>query len=256
MNNRVLLKCDNLSVGYGARVVADRISFQLEAGSYLGIVGPNGCGKTTLLKTILGIIRLQSGSLAWAGGRAPRMGYVPQRDTIDAIYPFQALDVVLLALDSQNIFRPVPSAEAKERARRALETAGLGAKYNKSYSELSGGERQRVLLARALAMQPEVLALDEPTNGLDPGGAEQLLDVIAETREKDNLTIILVSHDLSLVARRATHALAMFNGKHIEGEVRTTLTTENLSELYQYPLVVKEIDGTPTVVPHYGAERR
>jgi len=256
LSNRVLLKCNNLSVGYGARVVAGGVSFQLETGSYLGVVGPNGCGKTTLLKTILGIIPPQSGSLTWTGARAPKIGYVPQRDTIDRIYPFQAIDIVLLSLDSQNIFSPAASPEAKERARRALETAGLGAKYNKSYSELSGGERQRVLLARALAMQPEVLALDEPTNGLDPGGSERLLDMIAETREKDNLTIILVSHDLSLVARRSTHALAMFNGKYIEGGSRTTLTTENLSELYQYPLIVKEIDGAPTVVPQYGAARR
>lgn len=255
MTYRVLLKCDNLSVGYGARVVADRISFQLHSGSYLGIVGPNGCGKTTLLKTILGIIRLKSGSLHWAGGLSPKMGYVPQRDTIDPIYPFQALDVVLLALDSQNIFHPIPSREMKDRARHALETVGLGAQYNKSYSELSGGQRQRVLVARALAMQPEVLALDEPTNGLDPGGTERLLDIIAETRAKNNLTIILVSHDLSLVARRSTHALAMFDGKYIEGAARTTLTTENLSELYKYPLIVKEIDGTTTVVPQYSTAR-
>ncbi|MBI3818817.1 MAG: metal ABC transporter ATP-binding protein [Planctomycetes bacterium] len=219
-------------------------------GSYLGIVGPNGCGKTTLLKAILGILPLLGGNLDWADGRRPRIGYVPQRDAIDPIYPYRALEVVLLGLGTEHVFRPSPTREMRERAERALERVGLANHRYKGYSELSGGQRQRVLVARAIAVEPQLFALDEPTSGLDPGSTERLLDVVDEMRELHHLTVILVSHDLSLVARRATHALAMFEGKYVVGPVETTITTEQLSHLYQYPLRVVRSNGDVSVGPH------
>jgi ABC-type Mn2+/Zn2+ transport system ATPase subunit len=249
-----LLRCADVSVGYGSRVVAGGISFSLDDGSYLGIVGPNGCGKTTLLKAILGILPPHSGRIEWRSGARPRIGYVPQRDAIDAIYPFSALDVVALALGTDQLFRPATTRAMRDEATRALETVGLADHRNKSYPELSGGQRQRVLMARAFATRPELLALDEPTNGLDPGGSETLLDIVSSMHRDRKMTIVLVSHDLSLVARRSTHALAMFENRYIQGPTRETLTGEHLTQLYNYPLVVKDVGGLMTVLP--GAEAR
>lgn len=219
------------------------------AGSYLGIVGPNGCGKTTLLKTILGILKPLGGSLEWSGAARPRIGYVPQRDAIDSIYSFRAVDVVALALGTEHIFRPAATREMRERARSALDRVGLGDYCYKSYSDLSGGQRQRVLFARALATDPTLLALDEPTSGLDPGNAERTLEVIEELRARRPLSVILVSHDLSLVARRCTHALAMHEGNYVFGETSSTLTNEHLTKLYGYPMRVERAGGSIVVFP-------
>ncbi|MBL8695530.1 MAG: ABC transporter ATP-binding protein [Planctomycetes bacterium] len=241
-----LLDLDSLSVGYqGRRPVSEPISVSVPAGSYFGIVGPNGCGKTTLLKTIVGILPPLNGKLRWqtragsaAGTGRPRIGYVPQRDSIDSIYPFQAVEIVLLALGTEHIFRPFPKSELRARAMLMLETVGLGGDAKRGYAELSGGQRQRVLLARALALEPTLLALDEPTTALDPGTSERLLDLIEQLRRERGLTVLLVTHDLSLVAQRATHLLAMCQGRYVAGPVETTFTEERLSALYQYPMTI------------------
>lgn len=251
-----ILQCKGLSVGYGRRPVAQNINFSMDAGVYLGVVGPNGCGKTTLLKTILGILRPLGGTLEWPGVARPAIGYVPQRDAIDPIYTFRALDIVALALGTESMFRPTLSAANRKRAMEALDRVGLTDFYNKSYGDLSGGQRQRVLFARALALQPRLLALDEPTSGLDPGNTERTLDIIDEIRESQHLTVLLVSHDLALVARRATHALAMHEGNYVFGESAATITGPRLSELYKYPMRVERSGGSVAVFPAKDARSR
>ncbi|HKE01348.1 MAG TPA: ABC transporter ATP-binding protein [Planctomycetota bacterium] len=247
-----LLRCEDLSVGYGRRAVASGLAFSVPRGTAFHIVGPNGCGKTTLLKTIVGIVSPLAGRVAWSGAPAsarPTIGYVPQRDSIDSIYPFRALEVVRLGLGADRLFRPTLPRALADRARSALERVGLGHRVGAGYSELSGGERQRVLVARALALEPELLALDEPTSELDPGSAERLLDLIESLRRDAKLTVLLVSHDLSGVARRATHVLAMNDGRYVVGPVGETLTSERLTALYGYPMAVVRENGRVAVVP-------
>jgi ABC-type Mn2+/Zn2+ transport system ATPase subunit len=244
-----LLQCESVTVGYGRRVVVAGIDLRFEKGSYLGIVGPNGCGKTTFLKTVLGILPPLGGVLRWEEGRRPRIGYVPQRDAIDPIYPFRASEVVMLALGAERVLGGGRRRELRDRAARALERVGLSGQGDVGYSELSGGQRQRVLVARALATDPELLALDEPTSGLDPGGAERLLDLVDSLRAERRLSVMLVSHDLSLVARRATHVLVMHEGRTVTGPVRESLTAEQLTRLFGHPLGIFFPGGRATVVP-------
>ena len=229
------------------RPVASSIDLEVPRGTYLGIVGPNGCGKTTLLKTIVGILRPLEGSMRWGGGRA-RIGYVPQHDSIDPIYPFLAIEVVLLALGTERVVSAFPPRDARERAKEALARVGLADQMHRGYAELSGGQRQRVLVARAMALDPEVLALDEPTSQLDPGNAERLLDLIEDMRRERGLTVLLVTHDLTLVARHASHVLAMVEGRHASGPTREILTTERLTDLYGYPMQLLESGGIVAIV--------
>jgi len=243
------LRCDRLAVGYRGDPVAAALDVSLERGAYLGIVGPNGCGKTTFLKTVLGILPPLSGSVSWSGGRLPRVGYVPQRDAIDSIYPFRAIEVVLLALGIEEVFRPTHTERDVERARHALGRVGLADRAEVGYSELSGGQRQRVLVARALATEPELLALDEPTSGMDPGSTERLLDLVDSIRAERAITVMLVTHDLSIVARRATHALAMHEGRHATGTVAEVFAGDQLQRLFCHPLALVDAGGRPTVVP-------
>ncbi len=256
MSDEPILRVRDLTVGVHRRAVLSGLDFELSAGDVLGIVGPNGCGKTTLLKTLVGALPPLAGRFDWssAGGGAPRIGYVPQRDAIDSIYPFRALEVVLLAQGADQLFLPTPTRAMRARAAAALERVGLGHRIAAGYSELSGGERQRVLLARALALAPDVLALDEPTSAMDPGGAERLLDRIDEIRREQRLTVVLVSHDLSLVSRRASRILALHEGRHLEGSADDVLTDERLSQLYGYPMRVVAAGGRRAVVP--GTESR
>lgn len=229
--------------------MACSIDFVVHRGDYLGVVGPNGCGKTTLLKTMLGILPAVGGALNWKDGVRPRIGYVPQRDSMDSIYPFRVIELVTLALRAESIWCINPGVQATKVALEALARVGMADLKDKSYSELSGGQRQRLLLARAFATQPEVLALDEPTSGLDPGNAERILDLVDTMRREQSLTIILVSHDLSLIARRTSHSLLMYESRHAFGPTDAVMTTEQLTDLYQYPMRVSRQAGLVTVLP-------
>jgi ABC-type Mn2+/Zn2+ transport system ATPase subunit len=161
----------------------------------------------------------------------------------------QVLEIVALALGTERAWRLAPSREHLDKARGALERVGVGELGKRGYGELSGGERQRVLLARALALEPDVLALDEPTSQLDPGGTERILDLVDRLHAERDLTVLLVSHDLSLVARRASHAFAVVHGKCAAGPASSILTSETLTRLYEYPMTVVREGAAVAIVP-------
>lgn len=247
-----ILRLEGLAVGYArGRPVADGIDVAVARGASLGIVGPNGCGKTTLLKTLVGILHPLAGAMRWARARpgTRRIGYVPQHDAIDPIYPFEAIEVVLLGLETDRAWAPFPSRAAREKAKEALARVGLADRSRHAYAALSGGQRQRVLVARALALDSEVLALDEPTSQMDPGGAERLLDLVDAMRRERGLTVLWVAHDLTIVARHSTHALAMADGRHVFGPVAETLTSDRLTGLYGYPMQTVSAGGVTAIVP-------
>lgn len=250
-----MLRCAGLAAGYDPRIPIVRgITIDISSGEYWAVVGPNGCGKTAFLKTMVGILEPLEGRVEWgASGVRPRIGYVPQRDTIDPLYPLEVREIVALAAGTAAPWRLRPSRADFERVDHSLERVGLAAKADRGYGELSGGERQRVLLARALALEPEVLALDEPTSQLDPGSTERILDLVEGVKRESGLTVLLVSHDLSLVARRASHAIAIVNGRWASGRADEVLTSERLSDLYETPMRVVRDEFTVSVVP--GRER-
>jgi zinc transport system ATP-binding protein len=244
-----LLQVEGITLAYGRRVVVADLSFHLERGGYLGLVGPNGCGKTTVLRALLGAIRPVRGAIRWksGSGRPVRLGYVPQRDAIDPIFPFDALEVVLLARSARHVVRSSPTPEDLAGALTAMRMVGLAEQARVPYRELSGGQRQRVLVARALAVEPDVLLLDEPVSGMDPAAAATILDLVSRLHRKDGITVVLVSHDLSLVAQRAETAVAMSETSALAGAVDAVFAESVLEELYGCPFHVSTSGGRRVV---------
>ncbi|HQR46345.1 MAG TPA: ATP-binding cassette domain-containing protein, partial [Thermoanaerobaculia bacterium] len=194
----VVVRFEGLTVSLGRRRVLDGAAFEVPAGLRTALVGPNGGGKTTLVRVLLGLLPPEAGRVSFvdragaATGR-PRIGYLSQRSTLSPQAPVTALDLVGLSLDPRPGFSRRPSS-ARD-AREALSRAGLDdALWTRSVGKLSGGQRQRVLLARALAGAPALLVLDEPDTALDAAGLMTLRRVIAEELEAGT-TILFVSHD-------------------------------------------------------------
>ncbi|WP_323750482.1 zinc ABC transporter ATP-binding protein ZnuC [Marinobacter sp.] len=180
-----LVRLDQLTVRFEERIVVDHVNLAVARGDIITIIGPNGAGKTTLIKTILGIQKASSGTVSLAPDLV--IGYVPQHLSLEATLPLSVKRFMLLS------GRPLPACEA------ALQRTGVGHLLNASVHHLSGGEKQRLLLARALARQPDLLVLDEPAQGVDINGQAALYELIRELRDELHCGVIMISHDLHLV---------------------------------------------------------
>jgi zinc transport system ATP-binding protein len=182
--------------------VLERVNLVVEGNDFLGLVGPNGGGKTTLLRVLLGLLEPQQGRVLIFGEEPEivrsRVGYVPQLATIDASVPAVVRDVVLMGRLSRSSWGPRFDPEQMAAAQAALEQAGAAALAGRRFGELSGGQQQRILIARALAADAELLILDEPTSGVDLHRERELLELLHRLNE--SLPIILVSHDVTLVS--------------------------------------------------------
>lgn len=212
--NEPAVAMENLSVRYGGTAALTDVNLTVEAGEYLGIIGPNGGGKSTLLKAMLGLVRPSSGSVRIFGqaprGAYGRIGYVPQFSELDKRFPITLLDVVLtgrLKPGFAAFYRY--SASDKAAALSLIEQVGLGELAKRRVSDLSGGEFQKMLIARALAAEPRLLLLDEPTASVDAASREQIYGLLAALNRK--MTIILVTHDLLAVSSQVKR-LACLNG--------------------------------------------
>jgi ABC-type Mn2+/Zn2+ transport system ATPase subunit len=254
-----LIVFDHATLGYGRRVVLSDISFDIPAGDFLGLVGPNGAGKTTILRAILGSLRPLSGTVVMADGL--RFGYVPQRDSVDYNFPLKVVDVVLMGRYDRVGLGRRPTRDDRARACAALEHVGIVDLADRPLSALSGGQKQRVLIARALVGEPNVLILDEPTNGMDLVSTTQILGLVRELHDRDNLTVLMVSHALNEVANYVERiALVVERGFRI-GTVAQIMSEETLTQMYGIPVDVDEMHGHRIVVarrpaPNGGANRR
>lgn len=205
-----LLKCDNLTLGYEGRTVAENISFSVNSGDYLCIVGENGSGKTTLIKALLNLHRPLSGVIE-RPGLDGGIGYLPQQTAVQRDFPASVFEIVISGRLAKRGIRPFYSREDKREARRCLERLHIAGLEKKCYRELSGGQQQRVLLARALCAADRLLLLDEPVTGLDPKAASEMYDIIEELN-RAGMAVIMITHDMSAL-KYATHVL------HIGGRV-------------------------------------
>ena len=197
--DKTVITVENLFFSYDHVPVLENVSLTVEQGQFLSIIGPNGGGKTTLLKLILGLLKPSSGRITVLG-KTPervrhRIGYVPQYQQFDPQFPVTVLDVVLMGRMGAGM--QFYSGEDRKAAREALSTVGLEGIDERSFSELSGGQRQRVLIARALSGNPEILILDEPTASVDASVRNKLSEVLEELNH--NLTILLTTHDVGFV---------------------------------------------------------
>lgn len=248
-----LVSFTDVALGYGSRSILSGISLDIPRGDFLGLVGPNGSGKTTVLRGLLGTLPAMEGTIAI--GPDVRFGYVPQREQIDTRYPLTVLDVVLMGRYPRLGLIRRPGPADREAAEHALEQVGIGNLSSKRLADLSGGQKQRALIARALVGDPTVLVLDEPTNGLDLVATTQILGLVRDLHEREGLTVLMVSHALNEVANYVSRIALLVEGKLRIGPVGEVLTEGALSELYRIPVEVASFEGHRIVLArhHRGA---
>lgn len=204
-----LITVKDLSLRYESGVVAEGISFVLNEGDYLCIVGQNGSGKTTLMRALLGLMEPSSGEILIGDGlKRSQIGYLPQQTVVQKDFPASVKEIVLSGCGGRCGIRPFYSKEEKDLADMNMERMGITGLSNRCYRELSGGQQQRVLLARALCATRKVLLLDEPVSGLDPLVTSQMYSLISDLN-KDGTAVIMISHDIEAALTYASHILHM-----------------------------------------------
>jgi manganese/zinc/iron transport system ATP- binding protein len=241
-----LVSFDHATLGYGRRVILSDLTFYIPEGDFLGMVGPNGAGKTTILRVILRTLNPLSGTVTHAPGI--RFGYVPQRDQVDYNFPLTVIDVVMMGRYDRIGLGRRPGANDRKLACAALDHVGILDLADQPLSSLSGGQKQRTLIARALVGQPNVLVLDEPTNGMDLVATTQILGLVRELHERDKLTVLMVSHALNEVANYVERIALVVNGGFRIGTVDEIMSEAVLSEMYRIPVEVANLEGHRVVV--------
>jgi zinc transport system ATP-binding protein len=236
---RSVISCDRLGVKLGGMKVLDGLTITVYEGDYLAVLGPNGGGKTTLLRVILGLEKPSSGTITVFGeppGQASgRIGYVPQRTFFDRDFPISVREVVMMGrLPKRRLMQRYGRVD-RERADEAIETVGLTRLRNSRIGTLSGGELQRALIARALAGEPELLLLDEPTASIDPEMKTTIYDLL--DRLKEHHTIVLVTHDTGTVGRNVSRVACLNCTLDMQGPA-SSLGTAALESLYGHPVDV------------------
>lgn len=241
-----LVRFGRVAVGYARRVVLGDLTFTISEGDFLGLVGPNGSGKTTILRVILGTLEPMAGTVWRADGL--RFGYVPQRDQVDYGYPLTALDVVLMGRYERVGLGRSPTAKDRARAMETLEQVGIAELAGNHLRDLSGGQRQRTLIARALVGDPDVLVLDEPTSGMDLVATTQILGFVRDLHERSGLTVIMVSHALNEVANYVQQIALVVPGRFRIGPVDEILSESVLRDVYKIPVEVSAFEGHRVVI--------
>lgn len=233
------LEAKNLSFKYNHTPVLQNITFSVKQGEYLGIIGPNGGGKTTLLKLILGLLKPTNGKISIFGQHIEnfkdrsQIGYVPQRSSqADYHFPATVEEIVKSGRTAKmGILKRFQISDYGAVA-KAMEITGVTKYKNSLIGDLSGGERQRVFIARALACEPKILILDEPTVAVDIGSQQKFYKFLADLNKKMHLTILFVSHDLDVVAKEVTSVLCVNKVLVCHGPTREFLKDETLEKLY------------------------
>ena len=244
-----LVRLDDAAIGYGGRSLLQGLTVAVEPEDFLAVVGPNGGGKTTLLRTLLGMLPPIAGRRT---AESPlQVGYVPQRDHVDALWPLGCGDVVVMG----RIPRIGPGRRTRsvdvEVAKRALSRVGLENLWKRPFGTLSGGQRQRTLIARALASEPRLLALDEPTSGIDPSAELSAMDLLRELHRGGGLAVVMVSHRLEAVANYARRLAFVDKDQGLwkVGPLEEMLRPDALTHLYGREVIVREEEGRRFVYP-------
>ncbi len=204
-----LLKADNLKLGYGSVPVAENITFRVNKGDYLCVIGENGSGKTTLIKALTGLVKPLSGNIEFGVGSL-KIGYLPQQTELQRDFPASVKEIVMSGFAGNGVFHPFYSKKEKETARRFAERLGISKLWQCCYRELSGGQQQRVLLARALCASGNLLLLDEPAAALDTEAANEMYELISSVN-RDGTAVIMVTHDIKSALKYSNLILKIGN---------------------------------------------
>lgn len=229
------IEIEDLTVTLSGKEILSGIRLVLPEGRFLGIVGPNGGGKTTLLKVILSLVKHTSGNVRVFGktpGEAIKegvFGYLPQHMNVDSAFPATALDVVLMGLYGK--VRRISGSDRK-KAEEMLTTMGMSSYADSSFGKLSGGQQQRVSIARALVSEPRLLILDEPSTGIDVVGQEDFYHLLKGLQKRFGLSIVMVSHDIGVITSYVDEIACLNKTLHYQGSPLGALNEEVLKELY------------------------
>ena len=207
MDRDILLACRDASLGYEHRALLEHLTFTVRVGDYLCVVGENGSGKSTLMKSLLGLLPPLAGTIDCPAQRAGAIGYLPQQTSAQRDFPATVSEVVLSGFANKRGLHFFYSAAEKSAALMNMGKLGVLELQNRCYRELSGGQQQRVLLARALCATRKLLLLDEPVTGLDPVATGELYNLIKLVNLCNDITVIMVTHDIDAALRYATHVL-------------------------------------------------
>jgi manganese/iron transport system ATP-binding protein len=250
--DEMVLRASNLSLGYGGREILRDAGFEVRSGQRWFVVGPNGEGKTTLMRGILGLITPTTGQLE----RNPEqmspehIGFVPQRSEINPTLPTTVREFVMLGL----VGLSVPRHQRHERLAEALNHVNLEHRIDADYWSLSGGQRQRAALARALIRRPNVLLLDEPTNGLDLPSEDALMQTVMKLNHATGMTTLLVTHNIGLAARFGTHVALVQGGQVLAGPIDDVLKPDILKRAYGVAIeVLQHSEGAVAIRVGEGA---
>jgi zinc transport system ATP-binding protein len=234
-----MLSVEQLSFRYNSVEVLSDISFSVDAGDYIGLVGPNGSGKTTVIKIMLGLLQQEKGTVTLFGSDAAgfrerhKIGYLPQKPThFNPHFPATVKEIVSLGLFSKQSFLQRITKDDQKLIYDAMAMAEVLDISDALIGELSGGQQQRVLVARAVVNKPELLILDEPTTALDPEAREHFFKVLYELNRRGNVTVILVTHDIASIGKYASKLLYLDKKIIFYGSFEDFCLSENMTHYF------------------------
>jgi zinc/manganese transport system ATP-binding protein len=249
---RPVVSFADATLGYGDQTVWRGLSVDFPEGAFIAILGPNGSGKTSLLRAILGLTPIQTGSVEVLGEPPrrgnPRIGYVPQAHAFDADVPLRGRDLVGLGLNGYRWGFGRQSKAARPQIDAAIAAAGAERFADAPIGLLSGGEQQRLRIAQALVGDPQLLLCDEPLAHLDLRYQQEITELIAGWRQRTGRTVFFVTHDVNPILNVVDRVLFVVNGRWASGSAEEVLTTEQLTELYGSHVDVLRVHGRLLVV--------
>ncbi|WP_068672849.1 metal ABC transporter ATP-binding protein [Oceanobacillus sp. Castelsardo] len=240
-----VVSMNNVSYAYEKKIVLDQIDFEIPKGSFMGLIGPNGGGKTTLIKLLLGLLKPDEGTIKIYGepisrfkGRS-KIGFVSQKaNSFNRGFPATVFEVVSTGLTAKIGYFKFMNKKHKEKILQAIDQVGMSEYTYQNIGNLSGGQQQRVFIARALVSDPELLILDEPTVGIDYENVKRFYDLLHQLHEKRNITLLLVTHDTGTMTEHATDIVCLNKTLHFHGkpEEYRSLSEMELSNFYGHPV--------------------
>jgi zinc/manganese transport system ATP-binding protein len=256
MSEPPMLEVEKVSVSFSGRQILDEVSFEIRSGEFTGLIGSNGVGKTTLLRTILGLQRPDAGAIRVLGAplspHSRSLGYVPQKIVIDPDIPMRARDFVALGLDAHRYGCARRSAHQHELVEAMMHDVDAESFADHRLGSLSGGEQQRIFIAHALISQPTLLLLDEPLANLDPKSVQEIVGLLHRVASDHQVAILLSAHEMNALLPVMDRIVYVADGRAASGTTEDVVRSEVLSKLYGHHVDVLKLHGRVLVVADPG----